>query len=129
VQFCQEMNKSLPRIDQSFFHALRHYFFPGNIRELRNIIEHLVIMHEGDIWSAESLCGLNIRGIRKKAKQPAPLRPHADETEKTAIIEALQSCHGKQKEAARLLGISEPTLTRRIKKYQLGIYTKKSTRL
>jgi len=120
-----EMNKKVPQIDQSFYRALRTHSFPGNIRELRNIIEHLVIMHDAELWRDDCLGDLKLKGRSRREKRFS-FDTQADEREKSAIIQALQSCHGKQKEAARLLGMSEPTLTRRIKKYKLGIYTRKN---
>ncbi len=127
TKYCKEMYKKLPKIEESFTTSLRNYSFPGNIRELRNIIEHMVIMHDGKVWTANSLDSLNLRGHQQKRK-PFVADPHkAEEEEKKDIITALKKCHGKQKDAAILLGTSEPTLTRRIKKYNLGIYTKKNS--
>lgn len=127
-EFSKKMYKSKPKIEHGFYNALKSYSFPGNIRELRNIIEHLMIMQGNIIWTAKTLIPL-ISGAQVTSETNIPqLNISAEDAEKEAIIQALQKCAGKQKDAAKILGISEPTLTRKVKKYMLAIYTKKSNK-
>jgi len=93
------------------------------VRELRNLIERLFIFNPGDHWDAGAL---EISGFSSGG--PAALRTSAmasPSDDKEAIIDALMVCDGKQKDAARLLGISESTLTRKIARLRLQVYTRK----
>ena len=87
--------------------ALRGYAWPGNIRELNNVMERLVALHDrGPITAAM------IRQVLEDAPQgeAPPAGPLAE------IERALQATRGRQGEAAKLLGISRSTLWRRMKR-------------
>jgi transcriptional regulator with PAS, ATPase and Fis domain len=58
-QFASKMNKPVHEIKQDVFNSLRTYHFPGNIRELRNIIERAVILSSGGIITANHLMFAN----------------------------------------------------------------------
>lgn len=121
--FTLETKKPKPHITQSFIEKLKQYPFPGNVRELKNIIERLFILSNTQLWDADVLSFINLgyatfghSGVHNKAK---------GFNEEDLIIKALVQSGGKQKEAAVLLGMSESTLTRRIVKYHLENYTQK----
>lgn len=116
--FCQEYQWSEPNIDSSFFTVLEEYDFPGNVRELKNMIEKLFILGESSVWDAMLLtriCGLG-KGIDKTANS-------LDSQEKDSIIKALIKFKGIRRDAAKYLNISNSTMTRRIGKYGLEGYT------
>lgn len=115
--FARLYNKPIPVISQEFFQRIMKYSFPGNVRELKNIIERLFILSSSHIWNA---CILEQMPCFETDKKALPL---TDNDESRIIVEALNHCSGKQKDAARILGISESTLTRRIEKYHLKAYT------
>jgi len=124
-KLARELKVAIPRIDSSFIRGLQEYRFPGNVRELKNIIERLLIMQSGVEWDQRTLAKLPSLNLGRKVSTERDIRTRKENLEKTEIIEALQKCEGKQKDAARLLGISESTLTRRISAYKLEIYTRK----
>jgi transcriptional regulator with PAS, ATPase and Fis domain len=126
-KYCREINKTRPTIADSFYAYLAKYSFPGNIRELRNIVEHLVIMHDGNTWTDKSLMHLVSPNKLNHDSKPAKSKGVADSEEKSKLISTLQACNGKQKDTAQCLGISEATLTRRIKQYHLEVYTRKGS--
>lgn len=118
-----ETNRRIPRLDPSLLDALKRHPFPGNVRELRNLIERLFIFNQGDDWDAGVLEASGIAsGSGDRTFTP---NPESAAQEKKAIIDALMLADGKQKDAARILGISESTLTRRIARFRLQIYTRK----
>lgn len=124
-KFALEMKLSIPRIAPPFIDKLQQYDFPGNVRELRNIIERLLIMRSGQVWDTATLAtlpSLKLTGVQDQMRE---FKARKANLEKKEIINALQSCDGKQKDAARLLGVSESTLTRKIAAYKLEIYTRK----
>jgi DNA-binding NtrC family response regulator len=133
----------VPRISREVLNLMRGYRWPGNIRELRNVIERAAVLCPGDVILLEHLPPALI-----KSAQPRPVPVSAVEAatsalagaarsesgtpraandlpaeirsvERARIIDALERCGGSQSRAARLLGVSRGTLIARIKAYGL----------
>ncbi len=107
-----------PALSAAAVDAIRRWRWPGNVRELRNAIERaLVLAGPGEEIGPEPL-GL---GAAEAAAPAAPAEAVTlEEAEKRAIAAALRATGGKKGEAARLLGISWPTLRKKIAEYGLG---------
>ena len=103
--------------------ALTRYRWPGNIRELRNVIERALVLGEGSVLDLDDLppelahAGAAPRGPRLAAAE-APVRPLA-ELEREAIARALEVTEGNKARAAALLGIDRTTLYRKLKDLDL----------
>ncbi|MDH7577106.1 MAG: sigma 54-interacting transcriptional regulator [Bacillota bacterium] len=126
--FNKKFNKSLTNIEPRGMQLLSNYTWPGNIRELRNIMERLVILTDEDPIPAD----LVAECLYTSPAHPAsPLPPHplsralpADShpaqnlarLEEQTIRDVLASVHGNKKRAAQILGVSRTTLWRRLKK-------------
>jgi DNA-binding NtrC family response regulator len=119
------MKLPIPRIDNSFIEKLQGYRFPGNVRELKNIVERLLIMFKSRDWTADTLSMLPSVRLDTGTQAYTDMQGKKLNVEREEIIDALERCNGKQKEAAKLLGISESTLTRKVRALGLGIYTRK----
>jgi len=117
-----DMNLEKPKINPAFYDGMTRYSFPGNVRELINIVERLMIMFSGEEWGSHQLETLGLSDIAAPAAIKG-LKAKVVSEERKEIIEALQKAGGKQKIAAKILGISESTLTRRIDKLGLHSYT------
>ncbi|MDY0152597.1 MAG: sigma 54-interacting transcriptional regulator [Candidatus Cloacimonas sp.] len=117
-------NRKKPVLDSSFLAQVRQHPFPGNVRELKNMIERLFILCPDNIWDDRALAYLGINRDMKISDQSG-ITQIVQQTEKDAIIKALNESEGKQKDAARVLNMSESTLTRKIEKYSLEVYTRK----
>jgi len=122
--YTRQNNIGIPRISDDFVRALSRYSFPGNVRELKNLVERLFILCGSKPWTENEL--VNLRMINKHKINEIK---SWDNPEVERIINALQQCEGKQKDAAKLLGISESTLCRRIEKYNLETYTQRHHKL
>ncbi|MDD4309257.1 MAG: sigma 54-interacting transcriptional regulator [Candidatus Cloacimonetes bacterium] len=120
----KQNNRKSPLITSSFVIPMVQYPFPGNVRELKNMIERLFILCPSDRWDESVLKYLPLDD-KLKGKANLPISQVTQQTEKEMIIKALQVCDGKQKDAAKSLNMSESTLTRRIYKYKLEVYTRK----
>jgi DNA-binding NtrC family response regulator len=99
------------------------------VRELQNCIERMVAMNSGPVLHTADLpTSLQSRLLAEKAEalaapstapapQPSPVIT-LEQTEKQAILHALEFTHGDQTQAARLLGIGRTTLYRKLKRYK-----------
>ena len=90
-------------------HKLTMHNWPGNVRQLRNVIDSAVVMAEGDVIDVEQL------GLKNAGEMPDSLR--IDDWEVKLIREALRRTDGKVLEAAKLLGIGRATLYRKLDEY------------
>ena len=103
-----------------------NYSWPGNVRELRNMVERLVVLHEGDKISVDDLPE-KIRMASGRATQ-RKMDTHGDgisfntavsEFEKALIVSALEKTNWVKNKAAKLLRIKRTTLVEKIKRYNL----------
>ncbi len=91
---------------------LQEYMWPGNVRQLRNVIDSAVVMADGDAIEADDL-GLRDAGVSRLDTF------RLDEWEKRLINKALQRTDGNVPKAAKLLGISRATAYRKIAEYDI----------
>jgi len=113
----EELGRSVASVHPSVLAALKRYPWQGNVRELRNLIETLVLFAHGDEIQLEDLPA----EYRSAAAPPAPSaewepQPMA-EIEKEAILRTLEFTDGHRARAAQLLGIGLRTLQRKLKEY------------
>lgn len=108
-----------PRLDDAALQALQTYRFPGNVRELENILERAATLCDGDSITAADLQLRDSPSANFNALGTGALGDKMEEIEKQAILEALEKTRYNKTRAAELLGVSFRTLRYRIKK--LGI--------
>jgi DNA-binding NtrC family response regulator len=113
-RYCEETGKSLEGFTQKALDLLSSYHWPGNIRELRNVVERAVVIARGRIIGAEELTFVNPRPDSGLIGA-STLR----ELEINQIKAALESCSGNVVKASKQLGIDRSTLTRKMKRYRL----------
>jgi len=94
--------------------VLQRHDWPGNARELRNVVMAAMLRARDYVIEAQDIVGLSVRHS-VPSRSSGDLR--LDDIEKGAILEALQKTGGHQQHAAELLGISRRTLTRKLKLY------------
>jgi transcriptional regulator with GAF, ATPase, and Fis domain len=127
-EFASRMNKSIEAISSETMEALVRYPWPGNIRELQNVIERSVVIHRKGNLRIKQCClsiGAALRGT--PASQPA-FRRSAMEDRKM-IDAALTEAHGRvsgPSGAAAILGIPPSTLESRIKSMNINKYSFKT---
>jgi DNA-binding NtrC family response regulator len=103
--------------------ALRAHTWPGNIRELKNVIEHAAILSDGNAIGAEHLMiqQRTLRPATHQAQDPGraihipPDGKPLHVIEREAVELTLQITRGNRSAAARILGISRPTLARKMR--------------
>ncbi|WP_255717205.1 sigma 54-interacting transcriptional regulator [Salipaludibacillus sp. CUR1] len=111
------LGKEVSVIDNRAMAALLHYYWPGNTRELENVIERTVNVVDSYETITDKHLPEKITGI-KAAEEPKTLAEQLREAEKKAIIETLQYTNGNKSKAAKLLGISRTALYEKISKYE-----------
>lgn len=111
----QDIGRNIESINPDAAAAMRTYHWPGNIRELRNVIERVMILEEGQIIELENLPP-NIQGkIQPGDGIEGPMT--LEELEKDYIIRTLDSFDGNISQTAKTLGISRHTIMRKLEKW------------
>jgi two-component system response regulator PilR (NtrC family) len=126
-KFSAEHGRQVAGVDPETMQALMAYHFPGNVRELENLIERAVILASGDRLTFEAFPTLSGLSTVVPSLTSAPLVPESgldlervvEDFERSIIISALERTGGNRTEAARLLGVSFRSLRYRLSK--LGV--------
>ncbi len=117
--FAAKTNKKIPTLSPSFLEKLKLHSFPGNIRELKNIIERSVILSNTDELGVETLPYEIQIAESFSAKGKTLSAFDLSSVEKLHIQKVLNYTNGNKTEAAKLLGIGTATLYRKIEEYKL----------
>jgi two-component system, NtrC family, response regulator HydG len=122
--FAEAYGKRVDGIDPDALAALRRHPWPGNIRELRNVVQQMVVLADGSRLTLRDVPREYRGGEGAEAAAPATSAAglagrSMDDIEKEAIKETLRLTDGNRKAAADLLQIGERTLYRKIEKYGL----------
>ena len=126
-ELAMETGKPVTGITPQAFEALARHVWPGNIRELRNAVERALLSCRGDMIDVPDLPSAVSAGEDSPAVQTVAdidgsgLVAWLEETERRAILRALEQSNGVQVQAAKRLGISERSLWHRIKKLNIQI--------
>ncbi len=123
-KFNRIMGKEVRQVTSECLAALEHYEFPGNIRELQNIIEHAFVCCENSVLEFEHLPPEVQRQGRSGSRNDS--LESLEEIEVEVIQQVLQKTGWRYSEASKRLGVSRSTLWRKIK--QLGIPSNGRTR-
>jgi len=126
-KYSREMGKEIRKVSAYAMDILGQYSFPGNVRELENIIERSVALETSNIVLPESLTLSNFReGPEKEMRRRSDLGPEGIELdrviadiERDYILKAMEMAFGSKQKAARLLGITFDSLKYRLKKLNL----------
>ncbi len=140
-KIAQEYNVTRPDLHESFLDALVAYRWPGNVRQLENFTERLVLTHTGQRVDADAFGRLlpfqerQARGLSKqRVSQPVhqtdadidtsksleeTLQPQVEALERAYLQACLRACKGRMGAAAKQAGVSRRTLLRKLQQYGL----------
>jgi transcriptional regulator with PAS, ATPase and Fis domain len=124
-KICKQLKRKVKVFSNETIKIFKEYNWPGNIRELENVIETLVNICEEDVILPEHLPSEMVKStiIRQdgKIKIPSVLEKVRKETEKETIIKVLNYCKNNKIKAARLLGIHRSHLYYLMKKHGIEL--------
>ncbi len=119
ADIAKRKRKNIPAISSDLVKKLQKYRFPGNVRELRNMVERAMILSDSDTLLPEDF---PLRGEDVQSNQTVVGGTlNIDDNEKQLIEAALKQTEFNQTKAAALLGISRDALKRKIKKFNIEI--------
>lgn len=120
-KYSRELYLNIQGITPEAIGMLQQYSWPGNIRQLENVIERACNLLDSDGYITESvLPAYIISPTRQKVELPPDhynLLQNKGEFEKANILQAIANCQGNRTQAAKLLGITRTALYQKIKKY------------
>lgn len=119
-QFNSRRGKNIVSVSPEVMQILMRYEFPGNVRELENIIEYGFVVCHGSVIQREHLPLELLNDLASPL--PAASNPalgSAETTDDRRLLDALRQAGGKVTDAARLLGIHRTTLWRQLKKHNI----------
>ena len=116
-QFSEKTNKKALTISDDFLQKLENYSWPGNIRELKNVIERSVILSSGDILTSDVLPYEMQHQTENNSKPMSAFSMQS--VEKLHIQKVLNYTKGNKAETARLLEIGIATLYRKLEEYNI----------
>ena len=114
--FSKKFKKNIPVIEEKFYDKLCSYTFPGNTRELKNIIERIILLSEKSTLTASDLT-LEITNRLDEYSISKPKK--LEDVERNHILSVLKSVDNNKNEAADILGIGLTTLYRKLNDYKL----------
>ncbi len=125
-EFTTSHGKKITSITPAARKAIRQHSWPGNVRELRNVVESMIVVDYDGVLDVDDLTEdlqsftVAIPSTNGNAGANALVGKPIDEIEKYYITETLKLTGGNREEAARMLGIGERTLYRKLKEYGGG---------
>ncbi len=123
IEFNEKYQKSVTGISPEVLKFFQNYSWPGNIRQFRNVLESMVILAKDDTLTLEDLPEELIKNpaatSRKNLVDSIIAGISLEEYEKAIIEKNLEFTNGNREKTAKLLGISERTLYRKINEYKL----------
>ena len=119
-KYAARFGKRLTGIDPAALRAAERYPWPGNIRQLENVVQQAVLTSRGESLTLADLPGLAKQGgADHPAATASSLAQNRETTERAVIVQALEKVAFSRTRAAALLGVSRVTLYKKMKKYGL----------
>ncbi len=137
-RFCQREEKKARKLDAKALQLLHAYDYPGNVRELENVLSYAVVSSRGELLTIADMPPSFLRSVSRyrdriaaaSGEAPAAADPTAllsnqpietlAEMERKHILRALSAADGNKSAAASTLGISRMTLYRKLTEYNLA---------
>ncbi|MCF6194289.1 MAG: sigma-54 dependent transcriptional regulator [Kangiellaceae bacterium] len=118
--FSKQHNMQNKTLSSSGLKKLMTYSWPGNVRQLRNSLERLILLSSGDVITLNDVDDLELEKNNHKSKFLLPESGlQWEEHEKECLLQALNLCNNNKTQAAKLLGLAYKAFLYRLDKYEL----------
>ena len=129
----RQLGRHITKVPQALMTQLQQYAWPGNIRELRNVIERLSVLADSQVLTVDALPPAIAKSGQELAEADAPVRPvddakgagrpdlTLDEVERHHILRTLERHRWNKKRVAGILGIDTKTLYNKLRRYGVPI--------
>ncbi len=115
TQLCQDLKRDVPLLDPELEAWLRNGHWPGNIRQLRNCLESMLVLSREEVLTLADLPEMMNGGQLAAGQIAIPAGTRLEDLERTAIEQTLKRYRGNRTQSARSLGVSVRTLQRKLK--------------
>jgi transcriptional regulator with PAS, ATPase and Fis domain len=115
----RELHNNVSSLSMEVINAFHHYHWPGNIRELENILTKAVALSPADTITLEEIPQFLIATSSDDLGGVLPVNTSLDDMEKTHVLRVLNSTSWHKGETCKILGVSRPRLRRIIKQHNL----------
>jgi len=115
-QICRDLGRPPPLLPPSSVAHLEAYGWPGNIRELKNVIERAVLLCEGQVLEPQHM---PLERPLTESQKLTTSTAGTARSERDRIVEALAACAGNQSRAAKMLGIARRTFVTKLDAYKI----------
>ena len=112
----EELGKEVVGFDEVVMEVFRNYNWPGNLREMRNVVKRATLLCQGDFITLEHIPS---ELSQATVKEESEMALKGEKREIDLIREALVKCNNNKSEAARLLKIDRKTLYNKMKLYAI----------
>jgi len=125
--YSKENNKKIIGISEDTMEIMNNYDWPGNIRELENLIERAVVLTKSKLITQENLPPFLLKSqeaektVFSSSDNKLNLKKNLQKYQKTAIVNALKKANGVQKKAASFLEVKPTTLNEMIKRLKIDV--------
>ncbi|MCE5333383.1 MAG: hypothetical protein LLG06_02215, partial [Desulfobacteraceae bacterium] len=121
-----ELNRNVTRIPLEYIEAMKAYDWPGNIRELENVLRRSMILSRGEVLELDTrLLKSETTSTQQTAGAASDKLGSLEDIEREHILKTLRHTGGNFGEACKILGITRPTLRKKISDYGLKEFIEK----
>jgi DNA-binding NtrC family response regulator len=118
-KFCDDYHKTILGVSPEYIQRMEAYDWPGNIREIKNVLHRSVVMCEGEVLLPDQLPERLFKIRPQSPSISVPLGSSIEEMEREMIARTLKWADNNRRRTAEILGISRRTLYNKIDKYGL----------
>ncbi len=118
-ELADETGKDIPELSPELKEYLETHEWPGNVRQLKNCLESMIVLAHGDTLTTEDLPAIVENDTSPADEVQIPPGTTMEELEREAVEQTLDQCDGNRTHAAKMLGISVRTLQRKLKAWGL----------
>lgn len=123
-EICEHNGKPIPKFEEGVLNILKSYNWKGNVRELKNTVEHMVVLSTNNIIKKQNIPAYILEAVEKqqmKKYEGSDLSKAVEELERSMIEKALKATGFNKAKTAKLLNIKRSTLYYKLDYYKLGV--------